>query len=68
MSRKRNHQPRIYQDRSRYKAGPSYLLQGLLISNGYVVPNHDTAAPTTHGFINQLLSKSMGRLKSKLRM
>lgn len=36
MSRKRNHSPRIYADRSQYKAGPSYLLQGLLIHAGYL--------------------------------
>lgn len=68
MSRKRNHQPRVYQDRSQFKAGPSYLLQGLLISNGYVVPNHDAANPKTHGFMNQLLAKSVGWLRSKLGM
>lgn len=65
MSRKRNHQARIYHSRQQFKAGPSYLLQGLLISNGYVQPNHGTD-PRTHGWMNQQLATTWGRVKKKL--
>lgn len=67
MSRKRNHQPRIYQDRSPYKAGPSYLLQGLLIHAGYIKPYHDNAKHSTHGWMNQQLAKAWGWVKAKVK-
>ena len=67
MSRKRNHQPRIYQDRSQFKAGPSYLLQGMLLHAGYIKPNHNRDKPATHGWINQQLAKLMGWVKDKFK-
>lgn len=67
MSRKRNHHPRIYQDRSQFKAGPSYLLQGLLIQAGYVKPYHDRDKPATQGWMNQQLAKAWGWLKTKFK-
>lgn len=57
MSRKRNHSPRIYADRSQYKAGPSYLLQGLLIHAGYLdvgTPSRDVSKSFVSRFVSKL--------------
>ena len=56
MSRKRNHSPRIYADRSQYKAGPSYLLQGLLIHAGYLEVVKPKSS-VTHIFVSHFGAK-----------